>query len=93
MIDHLELLDRLLETLPGQKSAPAPEFSVANPAEAANDKSPGDEGQGHHREDPVKQSLQSDSPCTSLELWTHMILIHYSHSIMSPSSDGSCLEY
>ena len=45
MIDHLELLDRLLETLPGQKSAPAPEFSVTNPAEAAYDQSPGDEGQ------------------------------------------------
>ena len=45
VIDHLELLDRLLETLPGQKSAPAPEFSVTNPAEATNDQSPGDQGQ------------------------------------------------
>ena len=45
MIDHLELLDRLLETLPGQKSAPAPELAMTNSAEATNDQPPGDEGQ------------------------------------------------
>ena len=72
-IIHLELLDRPLETLPGQESAPAPELAVTYAAQPANDQSPGDQGQRHHRENPVKQPLQSDSPCTSLETWTQMI--------------------
>ena len=44
-IIHLELLDRPLETLPGQESAPAPELAVTYAAQAANDQSPGDQGQ------------------------------------------------
>ena len=70
VIIHLELLGRLLETLPGQESAPASELAMTNVAQAANDQSPGDQGQWHHREDPVKQPLQSNSLCTSLEIVT-----------------------
>ena len=64
--DHLELLDCFLETLPGEQSAPAPQFAVSDPTEAPYDESPGYEGQGHDGEDPVKQSLQSDPPRTRL---------------------------
>ena len=38
---NLQLLDCSLETLPGEESAPAPQFSVTNPAQAPNDQSPG----------------------------------------------------
>ena len=64
---HLQLLDCFLQTLPGEERAPAPQFSVSDPAEAANDEPPGYEREGHDGEDPVKKTLQTDPPCTRLQ--------------------------
>ena len=65
---HLQLLDGLLQTLPGEESAPAPEFPVSDPPEPPDDEPPGDEGEGHDGEHPVKQSRQSHSPGTRLRV-------------------------
>ena len=58
----LQLLHRLLQALPGQQGAPAPELAVPDPAEAADNEPPGHQGQGHHGQDPVQQPLQADPP-------------------------------
>ena len=64
---NLQLLDRLLETLPGEKRAPAPQLAVSDPAEAADDEPPGHHGQRHDGEHPVQQPPQPHPPRASLK--------------------------
>ena len=51
---------------------------MSDPAQSADDESPGHQRQGHDGEDPVKQSLQSNSPRARLrvryEIWANVTL-------------------
>merc|ERR1719369_1702621 len=61
-----QLFDCFLKTFPCEKCAPPPQLPMSYPAQPAYDQPPGHQGQGHHRQDPVKQSLQTNTPCTCL---------------------------